>query len=536
MRTTVPNGKLRLLLISLHGAAHLQPYTLNVLSIGAAAYESDIAKHLDISLLGCDNNSMSEAELAASVLNRRPDVIGISVFVWNMTFIGRLLPLIRKEDSQVVIVLGGRSVLQFGKAEGRLFHDADLFVCGEGEEVIVDLLRAVLCSGSRQVALQAAKSIRGVLTGPDLDARPKEVAVVDLARVVSPYVPSRLGGRPSFFDTVAGSYDYVWMELSRGCAFRCAFCSYDLLGKGFRPVPTERIRQELAVLSTKNVKRLLIVDSVCGGAKADAIHALQCLEEQPLCYRVRGNTRKTFVHAFFRPEFFDKEYSGAVARSGVDLVQLGLQTVNPAVSPEIRSNNLSLILENVPNLHACSLRCQVDLILGLPGDDLAGLKESVRFVIERMRPLAVRIHKLTVTEGSRLWTMCESRGTSWLRYDVTTGKVLSSYSFSQDDLTYMEAFCSFVMDLYVYMTHNNWLGREEEFRCLDFFERLFDMVLQMHCPEARRLLARYNEFEKTADVHAVLRQLGMTVPENHVVPDIYGMHRVMEDMKSAQPL
>jgi radical SAM superfamily enzyme YgiQ (UPF0313 family) len=100
----------------------------------------------------------------AEITGKEPDVVGLSVHIWNKNYVYSLIRLLRKVMPQLKIIAGGPEV---SFEPGRIFNECpqiDYIVMGEGEEVFVSLINALQQNSEplhilplkRMVALSAA--------------------------------------------------------------------------------------------------------------------------------------------------------------------------------------------------------------------------------------------------------------------------------------------------------------------------------------------------------------------------------------------
>mgnify|MGYP000496206113 FL=1 len=79
----------------------------------------------------------------AEITGKEPDVVGLSVHIWNKNYVYSLIRILRKVMSQLKIIAGGPEV---SFEPERIFNECpqiDYIVMGEGEEVFVSLINAL---------------------------------------------------------------------------------------------------------------------------------------------------------------------------------------------------------------------------------------------------------------------------------------------------------------------------------------------------------------------------------------------------------
>src|SRR5260221_10900338 len=169
--------------------------------------------------------------IAAALIDARPDIVGLSCYVWNVTTTLAAARLVKAQAPATLIVLGGPEVGPVAADVLRRHPYVDAIVYSEGEVPFADIVEA----WQAERGLDGVPGIcfpggaRIVETGP---ARP----VKDLGDYPSPHIERYV--------------DYarriVSIETQRGCAFQCNFCFYD---KDYslrnRPVDLDPVQSEL---------------------------------------------------------------------------------------------------------------------------------------------------------------------------------------------------------------------------------------------------------------------------------------------------
>ena len=314
----------------------------------------------------------NRAEMIAAILAEAPVLLALSVSVWNhratLELLADLKPLWSTAHcSPPVIVLGGPEVT-FLPPDAALFDHATFVIRGEGEEVFSRLCRDVLADRDK-----AHKT-----WGRFIDAAP-----ADLAGLQSPY------GLYSGEDL---RRRLVYVEASRGCPCRCAFCQ-SALDPVLREFPLETFLAGLEELLARTAR------TVCAAAETDKSgparrvtikfldrsfnahipRALRILEHC-LAWTNRGGGEPFQFHFEMVPAWFPGELRdllGAFPPESLRL-EIGIQSFNPRTSALIRRNSSPEgELELLRFLRARTKAIlHVDLIAGLPGEDLASFGEG----------------------------------------------------------------------------------------------------------------------------------------------------------------
>jgi hypothetical protein len=281
-------------------------------------------------------------EALARLLAHGPRVVGLGVYVWNVARTAELVRMLRQAAPQVRIVLGGPEV-SHETEDQPIVARADHVVRGPGE-VTFARLAAQLLRGPRP--------LQKVLDGEQ----------APLAALASPY--------PLYTDDDLARR-HVYVEASRGCPFRCAFC-LSALDRSAQPFPLPALLDALAALHARGARRFRFVDRTFN-LKVEAGRAilgffLQRLRERP--------DDPTFAHFELVPDRLPELLRESIAAFAPGTLQLeiGVQSWDPAVLAAIdRRQDNERAETNLRWLRTHThAHLHVDLIAGLPGETLAG--------------------------------------------------------------------------------------------------------------------------------------------------------------------
>jgi len=344
--------------VTLHVQPCAQAVPLGSASV-AASLPNDIKKRaVQVELfLHQDLNQMVTA-----VMRTGASLVALSIYVWSHRAMVALATELRKRCPELVVVAGGPEVT----AAPQTFADTGLFdtlVCGEGEQVIHQIVDAA----DRHNALEPLYRN----SGP-----------IDLLHQVSPWLDGSL---------VPG--EGVLWEVSRGCPFRCSFC-FDARGDhGVRTMAFSRLEQELALFVKHRVSQVWVLDSTFNYPAERGKNLLRLIK------RVAPHLH---FHLEAKIEFIDEELAQLLSEIHCS-VQIGLQSANPDVVRHVhRHFDAELFQEKIALLHYAEVTYGIDLMYGLPGDDEAGMRHSLEFVLQ-LQPNHIDLFPLAVLPGTELY-------------------------------------------------------------------------------------------------------------------------------------
>ncbi len=274
------------------------------------------------------------------LLEGSPRIVAFSVYVWNVDELTRITRILRRVAPDVSIVVGGPEV-SHETDEQVLCRLADFVVTGPGELAFAGLCRALL-DGPRPL-------MRVITGGED-----------DLALLASPY--------PYYEERDLASRN-VYVEASRGCPYRCEFC-LSALDRNARPFPLEPLLASLDGLHRRGARRFKFIDRTFNLNPRVGRAILEFFLE-----RQRADD-PCFAHFELVPDRLPESLREPLGRFAAGTLQLeiGIQTFDPAVQATIsRRQDNDRSIDNLRWLRRhTNAHLHVDLIAGLPGEDLDG--------------------------------------------------------------------------------------------------------------------------------------------------------------------
>ena len=298
----------------------------------------------DVSVVEASINQ-PDIEIARRVADCRPDVVGISTYIWNARKLPGLLKLLREQIQDAVFVLGGPEV-SFN-ADYWLGQGADYVICGEGEISFPELLDGL-------------ERGDGWTQGGGAASFARECSGAAPLRPIDPY-------SDTYFAALGGRIAYL--ETSRGCPYQCAFCLS--AGSGVRFFPLDTVKRQLRRLSESGTHTIKLVDRTFN---CNAARAYELFE-----YVIKLDTTCCF-HFEVAADLFDERTLELLGSAPPGRIQLeaGLQSFfEPALNAVSRHTDTDKAKRNIRALlRKGNIHVHVDLIAGLPFEALPDFVES----------------------------------------------------------------------------------------------------------------------------------------------------------------
>ncbi|MEQ8199889.1 MAG: B12-binding domain-containing radical SAM protein [Syntrophomonadaceae bacterium] len=329
------------------------------------------------------------SDILAELYLQQPAVLAFSCYIWNIEPVLKLCNDYKKADPTTVIILGGPEV---SSDPGRILEQnpgVDYVVSGEGETVWAQLLAAL----DGQLELESIPGIAYRGHQHQINFNPPREALVRLDDLPFAYAHDR--------DDLTKRV--VYYESSRGCPFRCSYC-LSASSAGVRTLSLERVKSDLDVLLTLPVREIKFVDRTFNLDERRARVIMEYILSAP------GQVKAHFeINAgLFSDAMLDFL---AMVPPGRFNFEIGIQsTYPPALQAVNRQQDWGRLRRNISRLTATgNIHIHLDLIAGLPGEDLANFKKSLDMVYE-LKPHMLQLGFLKILKGSPLEQECSRLG------------------------------------------------------------------------------------------------------------------------------
>ncbi|MBF0244746.1 MAG: B12-binding domain-containing radical SAM protein [Planctomycetes bacterium] len=309
-------------------------------------------------------------QLAATLVALRPQLIGFSVYLWNVALVRETAQILRRVAPEVKIVLGGPEITSGDR--GHWSGIADALVVGEGESAF-----RKLCAEALFGHWKAEGEFPRVLRG-----QPESLEMLKLPTEY--YSADDLAQRT------------VYVESSRGCPYGCTYCCS--CRTPLRLFATERLAESFDLLIARGVREFRFLDR---SFNADETHACAVLElllaRRPEHYR---------IHLEIMPRRFGprlRELFCAFSPGTLHL-EVGVQTLNPEVARAVgRNGDTQTVLEALSFLiREAKALVHADLIFGLPGESESSFAAGFDRIVRELDPPELQVNLLKRLPGTPL--------------------------------------------------------------------------------------------------------------------------------------
>lgn len=342
--------------------------------------------------------------IAQKLLINKPQIIGIGVYIWNVSQVYELLHVIKKVSPATKIILGGPEVSHEPFRVN--LNSADYIIQGEG-----DLAFYELC--------------KNILSGNAPKERIVKMSIPSLKNVALPY-------RYYTDDDIKNRYIYV--EASRGCPFECEFCLSSMDEK-VRSFDLDTLLEEFELLWQRGARNFKFIDRTFN---------LNIKTANLLLDFFLKKTPPYFAHFEVVPDHFPDSLKSKIAifPEGALQLEIGIQTLNPQIANNIsRPLKLEKIKENIRFLeNETKVHIHLDLIVGLPGESLNSFGANLDELVS-LSSCEIQIGILKKLSGTYINRHDIEHG--MIYSDIPPYDVLQTSKLSFNDICVMKRFSRF---------------------------------------------------------------------------------------------
>jgi radical SAM superfamily enzyme YgiQ (UPF0313 family) len=212
---------------------------------------------IEVSVLDLAATGMSIKEAADWAIREDPDILGLSTLITSSLTAPKIAHEVKKKNPDVTIVFGNHHATFNAERILKKYPYVDMIVRGEGEQTCLELVN---CLKEKRLP----KEVLGVTF------RHKGHVVSNLDRPLLKNVdllpfPDRDLIDVDYHNTTVGinvaPKKFASFLSSRGCVFKCRFCSCARIAHNFwRPRSTENVLEELHLLASEGYEQIMFVD------------------------------------------------------------------------------------------------------------------------------------------------------------------------------------------------------------------------------------------------------------------------------------
>jgi len=341
---------------------------------------------------GFDWNT-ADAQLRRLLDEFRPEMVGLSVFTSMVPEAGSIARLAKEVCGEhILVVAGGPHPSALPERTLRDCPAADVIVVGEGEHTMVGLAEKGLSKDVAGLVYRDGESF--VHTTP----RPSETELDRFGPPAYDLFDMKFYTQPTPWLIRWIKISATNLRTSRGCPNRCRFCAGHVVsGPGVRYHSLEYVTDQLThAVEQFGVKGIHFEDETLGADRARLLELCERMRRRDLHKRIQWD-------CLLRVEQADAELLKQMRSAGCIQVEYGFESGSDAALRRLAKNASAEQNRRAVRLtREAGLRIFADIMLGLPGETEADIRETVRF-LRWARPDILSASRLAALPGTPIY-------------------------------------------------------------------------------------------------------------------------------------
>lgn len=359
---------------------HLPP--LGLLSVGGPLID---AGH-EVKLLDAEFGPLKFKVIVAEVVRYNPDAVllGHSGSTSAQPIINDITELIKKAKPAINIIIGGVFPTYHWNEILEKNPQIDYIVCGEGEEITLNLITAIESKHTLETIKGLALRVNGV---------PLKTLSAENIKDINQYrVGWELMGNYNY--TYWGKRKAVVIQFSRGCPYPCTYCGQSLFWKKWRHRDPQLLADEIEMLHYKyGIKVINFADENPSSNPKAWRKFLECLVAKNLKLILVGSIRADNIVR-------DADFLHLYKKAGFERFLLGIENYDEVVLEKIKkAGTISKDKEAIQLLRKHNILSMATYVVGFgeetTRDFYNSLKQLLSYDPDQVQLLYVTPHKWT---------------------------------------------------------------------------------------------------------------------------------------------
>jgi len=359
---------------------------------------------VDISII--DVNFINPIE---ALKKDRPDIIGISVMTAYFNKAKKLAEKIKELYADTLIVVGGVHLSTHKESFNKLF---DIAVIGEGEETFCSIVKQYI-DCNRRLDAGLLRGTNGIMFWDGdkaVETEPREL-IEPLDQV--PYPDRSLFDKRYFKKNLNRLVDEksvrtTTMITSRGCPFKCVFCSTSLFWKKVRFFSAKKIADEVEYLHKDfGIEVIAVWDDLFGITKK---RVRECIDE----LKNRDLLGKVVFITMFKADLVDDEMCVLLKELGVKGLNFGFESGSQKMLSYLKKDKLTVeqIKDAVLTCNRHDMKVFGSFMFGSPGETIDDMKKTIELIdfMKEQKVEGIWAFVTTPFPGTELWRYVKEKG------------------------------------------------------------------------------------------------------------------------------
>jgi len=347
----------------------------------------------DVEIIDAQVEDDSINEIAKNIIRKNPDLVGISTLTFSFLY-GAELAKIIKEKIKIPVVVGGVHVDLYPEAV--MSHNFfDVGVIGEGEFTFLEIVKLIENNKNNNLPIwKGLGKIKNLVFLKDgkINETKKREPIQDLDSLPFP-ARDLLNFDKYYLDYL--SNPFVSILSSRGCPYRCSYCSKTEWSKKWRVhSPIYVVKEMEYCIENFGAKAFQFLDDTF------TLHKKRIFE---LCKLIKERGIETEISCLTRVDRVDKEILEALKEVGLGSISFGVESGDQRILNGMNKQTKLIEIKRAFEIcHELGIKTTALFMIGHPEETLGSI-ENTKKMIKEIKPNWFKTNILTPYPGTSLY-------------------------------------------------------------------------------------------------------------------------------------
>lgn len=343
------------------------------------------ARH-QVEIFDAQGADLCAGSLKGKIADYLPDIVGIYTSTFNLLNVLLIAKAIKEINNKVLICLGGPHLTVFPE-ETIVFPEIDYAVVGEGEMAFKELVDSL----EDNVDLSKIKGLIFKDKGKIIKNDHREF-IDDLDML--PFPARHLVKDYNYGSLLSSSSFVTGLISSRGCHYKCAFCSRKHMGEKIRARSPLNLIGEIKECLRLGVKEIIFYDENFNFDRNRTLEICDRIIKEKLVFKWQIKTRVDLI---------DEEVLIKLKQAGCQRIHYGAESGNSRILEALNKNISLTQLKKIACLtHKSGIETLFYFMIGSPGETKADVIATIKFAIS-LNPDYAYFSILTPFPGTELY-------------------------------------------------------------------------------------------------------------------------------------
>ncbi len=356
------------------------------------------AENYDARVIDAFSCNMTEAELVSAVKKEAPDVVGMNSTAHTFIDAMSATKKIKEALPNAKIVLGGYQATFNAEKILSSYKFVDYVIKGEGERSFLELIE---CLSKR--SKKSKKKIKGLayFDRKFVNNEPEVIKELDAL----PFPDRGLVSKNEYshhWNNIRLTFGkFTTILTSRGCPYRCRYCSCAAFTKLYRERSVENVLDEFEEIYSQGYKTCIVVDDN---------FTMNEKRVMKICEGLRKRGVDMELHCEGRVNSASLQLMEKMKKAGFSTIYFGIESGSQKVLDYYRKGTtVEQIKDAVENAKKARMNIIGSFILGAPVESKEEIMHTLRFA-SSLRLHGVQLNILDLSPGTELWQEFEKNG------------------------------------------------------------------------------------------------------------------------------